>query len=404
MIISAIISEYNPLHNGHKYQIEKTKELTNCSGLICIMSGNFVQRGEPALIDKWNRTLMALKSGVDLVLELPSLYSLSSAEYFANAAVSILNSLSIVNYLSFGSELGEVKTLNKIASVLFDEPIEFKANIKKYIKAGYDFPTARALTVQNYFSEDPKTNYNEILNNPNNILGIEYCKALIKCKSTIEPFTIRRVGGSYNSLALSDTFSSASAIRHNLMNNDDLNSLLSHLPEGSSNTMKELKQSNYNFIFSKDMFSYIKYKLITDSSKDILNILDCNNDLLNRMMNFIGNSSSLDDFIKKVKTKGYTYTRISRILAQYFIGFEKYSLDSVTKLPIEYIRVLGLNSIGAEILKRIKNTSSIRIYTKLPKYITDPLLDMDVLSTNAYSILNDKISYKQDYIKSPIII
>lgn len=404
MIISSIICEYNPLHNGHRYQIKKTRELTNCDAIVSIMSGSFMQRGEPALIDKWSRTLMALNAGVDLVLELPALYSLSSAEYFASGAVSILNSTGVIDYLSFGSEHGDVSALHNVASILCKEPDIFKAQLKKYLKSGDDFPTARSKALLDYANYDKSADYSSIIETSNNILGIEYCKALINNNSIIRPFTIKRLGGAYNSLELHNNFSSASAIRHNIKSFNSIDSLKNFMPESSCEILKTLNSENYPFIFPEDMFKYLKYKLITGNSKEMLNILDCNADLLSRILNFLGQSSSMDEFIKRVKTKGYTYTRINRILSQYFIGFEKYDIDSIIKTPVDYIRVLGLNSVGAQVLKNIKEVSSLNIYTKLPRSVSNPLLSMDILSTNAYSILNEKLPFNADYRKSPIII
>lgn len=182
MNISGVIVEYNPFHNGHLYHINKTKEFTNCDGIVAVMSGNFVQRGVPSIIDKWNRTKMALLNGVDLVLELPVLYSLSSAEFFALGAVSLLNNIGVVSNLCFGSEVGDINNILEIAKVLYEESNEYKTLLKSHLNNGLSFPTARTEALREYLVYNEKTcfHFNNFLTSSNNILAIEYCKNLLK--------------------------------------------------------------------------------------------------------------------------------------------------------------------------------------------------------------------------------
>ena len=214
--ILGIVSEYNPFHNGHIHHLELSKQLTKTDFTVAVMSGNFVQRGDTALVDKWTRTEMALKGGIDLVLELPTVYAISSAENFADGAIKILNSLGVVDYLSFGSEIGEISPLNDVASILYKEPKEFSSLITAQLKSGLSYPRAREIALSQFFGTSKK--YTDILNNPNNILGVEYLKAIKKHRSHIKPLTIKRDYSDYNSKTVKNGIASATAIRTMIQN------------------------------------------------------------------------------------------------------------------------------------------------------------------------------------------
>lgn len=403
MNITSIISEYNPLHNGHLYHIKKTKELTNSDAIICIMSGNYVQRGLPAMIDKWNRSKIALECGADLVIELPVLYSLSSAEFFAFGAVSLLNSLGVVNSICFGSESGDIEHLNYIAGILHGEPIEFKASLKNYLNLGYAYPAARSKALNdyiNYLNSNINIDFKESLSTSNNILGIEYCKSLIKLNSNIKPYTLKREGASYNSENIHSIFSSATAIRKYIKENNDISELRNHMPLQSYDLIIELKNNNYDFANEDNMMKYLRYKHFCTNSS-IENLPDVSEGLHNKIYKNIDKSTNYSDLIENIKSKRFTYTRINRILCQYFIGFEKYDTRILRKEPCPYARVLGFNEMGTKILKEMKTNSSIPVYTKLPKINTE-VLDLDIEATKAYSLLNSHISPLSDYLISPI--
>ncbi|MBR4277086.1 MAG: nucleotidyltransferase family protein, partial [Lachnospiraceae bacterium] len=209
MIVNGIIAEYNPFHNGHIAHLEKTKEQTNADYTIVAMSGNFVQRGAPAVVDKYVRTKMALEGGADLVLEIPTCYSTSSAEYFASAGVALLDKIGVVDYLSFGSESGDIEILNHIASILLEEPPEFSEYMQRYLREGYTYPLARNNALIQY--ENSLFDATRVLESPNNILAIEYIKAILRRESTITPFTIKRQGSNYHDRYMADNATSASA-------------------------------------------------------------------------------------------------------------------------------------------------------------------------------------------------
>lgn len=406
MNISAIISEYNPLHKGHVYHINKTKELTNCDAIICIMSGNFVQRGLPAIMDKWSRAEMALLNGVDLVIELPTIYALSSAEFFAKGAVELINSLNVVQNLSFGSEYGDIDILMLIANILCEEPEDYKNLLKNYLSQGLPYTFSRSNALINYLKtlnlNYDLENIKDILNSPNNILGIEYCKSLIKNKSHINPITVKRKGSGYNEESLNNELSSATSIRKYLRLNKDYSILKQHLPEESYNLLNEFLNKCLILPSEDDMVNFLKFKVFTQHNK--LKLLpDASEGLHNKILNEIGLNNSFNDLVMSIKSKRYTFTRISRILCQYFIGFEEFDTKTMRSSSPEYARILGFNAKGKDILNKVKKNSSLKLYTNIPKY-HEEMLELDLQSTRAYSLLNKSVDYNKDYFQKPIII
>jgi len=398
-MITGIITEYNPFHKGHEYHLQNAKSDTNANGIVCVMSGNFMQRGIPGIIDKWKRAEMAIKNGVDLVLELPTVYSLSSAEHFAFGSVSLLNSLGIVDNLYFGSEEGRIDILESIAKILVSEPLEYKNILKSNLNLGLPFHLSRANAINKYLNSNDVLN---VLSNSNNILGIEYIKALITLQSQITPKTLKREGASYNDNDLSSSYSSATSIRKHLKENS-LNELIDVLPKASYDILCDLSSSNYSFIFEDDMFKYIKYKLFTNE-KSLLNLPDISEGLENKILKEVLNSNSLNELILNSKSKRYTYTRINRILAQSFLNLEEFDLLNLSKMIVPYARVLGFNSIGRNMLKDIKSKGSIDIITKVPRNNLCDHMKIDILATKGYSLLNQNINPMADYLKGPIII
>ena len=399
MNITGIITEYNPFHKGHLYHLNSSINLTNSEGTVCIMSGNFVQRGGPALVDKWTRTKMALDNGVDLVIELPTFYALSSAEFFAKGSIKILDSLGVVDSIFFGSECGNIDSLSLISKTLLEETPQFKTYLKENLNLGITYAKAREMTLikvlENY-------NLTDILNNSNNILGIEYIKNLMKINSSIKPVTFKREGSKYNDKVLNNDFSSATSIRKSLKENKSLEDLERYLPKSSYEILLDYKNNNKEYTFEDSMFDYIKYRLISKSI-NFNNIFEIKEGLDNKLLKEIYNSNSYNELLLNVKSKRYTYTKISRILTQIFLNFDKYSFEELSKDEYLYARVLGFNNIGQKILKNIKKNSSIPIITKVNNKDINPLLNLDIESTALYSLLNPCIDPKADYLNSPII-
>lgn len=399
MNVTGIITEYNPFHLGHLHHLKECKKNTNCNGVICVMSGNFVQRGMPAIMDKWERAKIAVKNGVDLVVELPLIFSISSAETFAYGAVALLEKTKIVNNIYFGSEHGNVLDLNKIASVIIKEPIEYKNTLKKELAKGVPYHYARLTSLKNYFND---INLEEIISSSNNILGIEYLKALIRLNSPIKPYTLKRIGSNYNDENITSLYASATSIRKTLSFND-FDKIKEVLPKESYEEIINLKNTDYKFVYPEDIFPFLKYKILTEG-ENLSKLSQLKEGLDNKIKKEILNSNNLNEFILNIKSKRYTYTAISRALVSFFIGMENFSLDDIKNSSIEYIRPLAFNERGSKILKEIKNKESVKIITKLPKNIENSMLSLDLLGTKAYSILNKNISPMEDYLRSPIFV
>ncbi|NRT89167.1 nucleotidyltransferase [Clostridium beijerinckii] len=399
LILTGIITEYNPFHKGHEYHLINAKSDTNADGIVCVMSGNFMQRGIPAIIDKWKRAEMAIKNGVDLVLELPLVYSISSAEHFAFGSVSLLNSLGVIDHLYFGSEEGNISILEDIAKVLVSEPLRYKKLLKDNLDLGLPFHLSRANALKDYLNSNKLL---DTISNSNNILGIEYIKSLIRLNSEIVPKTIKREGSLYNDINISDSFASATSIRKHLKEKS-LNDLADIMPKASYDILLNLSSSNYPFIFEEDTFKYIKYKLLTNE-RSLSNLPDASEGIDNKILKEILKSNSLNELILNSKSKRYTYTRISRILLQSFLNLEDFDLLNLSKSSVPYARVLAFNSTGQSILKSIKANSSINLITKVPRNNQCDHLKIDILGTKAYSLLNPKVNPMDDYLKGPFIM
>ncbi|MBK1810627.1 nucleotidyltransferase [Clostridium sp. YIM B02505] len=407
MNIVGIVTEYNPFHNGHKLHLEQTKKLTNADGVICVMSGNFVQRGLPSILDKWTRAQIAVLNGVDLVIELPTVFSVSSAEFFAKGAVDILNQTSVVKSICFGSEVGEIDIIMKVAKILSYESDEFKALLRNHLNLGKSYVKARSEALLEYFKKYDDLNLNteefeNFLNSSNNILGIEYCKSIIKSESNINPITIKRIGSEYNDITLTSSFASATAIREELYKNSSIDELYKYMPNTTIQIINDIRKNSNNFPSNDDFLKYIKYK-ITTNPDSFSKLPDNMEGLENKFIKEIIKAKSADELIMLVKSKRYAYTRLSRLICQYFIGFENYDIKSLRTSKPNYLRVLGLNSVGAQIVKEIKKKSEINIINKLPKQINDSMLELDLRASNAYSLINPVIPVNADYLISPFV-
>ncbi|BDR86495.1 nucleotidyltransferase [Clostridium tetani] len=402
MNITGVIVEYNPFHNGHLYHLNKTKEITDCDGIVAVMSGHFVQRGSPALLDKWTRAKLALLNGVDLVLELPTIYSTSSAEFFAYGATSLLDGINIVNNLCFGSELGNIDIILKTSKILQEEPLSFKEDLKNFIDKGISFPNAREKALINFMRKEKNSfDFNNVLCLSNNILALEYCKNLFKINSNIKPFTVKRQGSHYNCLHLRDNLSSATAIREYIGNNENLDNLVKSVPETVLNMLKNFQNEQCKFPFEEDMFTYIKHKYFSNTGS-IENLPDVSEGIHNRIYRALDTCNTLKEAMNMIKTKRYTYTRIKRILCHYFIGMDMINSDELRRKPCPYARILGFNRKGQDILKLIKKSSNIPIINKIPKKI-DSTLNLDINATKCYSLLNKKVNPLDDFLKKPVL-
>ena len=386
--ILGIISEYNPFHNGHLLHLQNSKKLTHTDFTIAVMSGNFVQRGDTSIVDKWTKTEMALKAGVDLVIELPTLYAISSAENFAEGAIKILNGLGVVDYVSFGSEIGEISPLNDVAQVLYKEPKEFSALIANQLRSGLSYPKARELAIQMYFGSSQK--YTDILQNPNNILGIEYLKALKKHKSPIRPITLKRKYSDYNSADVKSGIASATAIRTMLQNNKNVHYVV---PYETYELLEDKKKSGQIIpslsIFSKE----IMYSLRKMTLSEIASLPDVSEGLENKIKTAVNTSNNLEELISKIKSKRYTQSRIQRILLYALLNISEKDMN-MSRKQMPYIRVLGFNKHGKKIISAIANHNpKLQIIVSVKKFMENnsdrhlhTMMSKDIFATNVYTL------------------
>ena len=392
MPVNGIIAEYNPFHNGHKYQLEESLRRTKADYTIVVMSGNFVQRGAPALLDKHRRAEMALRGGADLVLELPNLYAVSSAEYFALGAVSLLDKLGVVTHLCFGSECGEIDHLRKIAEYLLQEPEKYRAALKTFLKLGFSYPNARSQAVAECNPFGKKCE--ELLSSPNNILGIDYIKALLNRQSEIIPVTVKRQGHGYHDrlcgISHPGDLVSALAIRESLYSGRETRQSISHMP-GEAGQILAAYLDGAKPVRANDFSSVLYYKLLTEREYGYEKYLDLSANLSDRIRNLLDKYTGFEDFCDLLKTKDMTYTRISRCLLHILLGIEKEHLELGKALDyISYARVLGFRRSAIPLLGAIKKHSGIPLITKLSaakKGLSEDsnrLLRQDILADEIY--------------------
>lgn len=412
MKVVGLITEYNPFHNGHEYHIEEAKRITGADYVIVVMSGNFVQRGAPALIDKYNRTKMALSCGADIVFELPVCYATASAEFFALGAISLLDKLGIVNNLCFGSECGDILALTSIANILVDEPIGYRNTLSSLIKEGKTFPAARMEAIKTFAPHLDDS----VLSSPNNILGIEYIKALIRLRSTINPVTITRKVAEYHkqelSMLISSTISSATAIRKALRDDIPISTLEQHVPNQVLDILHE--ENNKSFpIYENDYSLLLNYKLMQETSHTLTTYTDVSIDLANRIkgINTIGLSFPM--LAQGIKSRHLTLTRINRILIHillnlYTQNFESYNKSGYT----QYARILGFKKASTHLLRQIVKYNRIPVITKmgdatnLLSEIGLNMLKEDVFAAHLYNqVVYHKynVTLKDEYTRGVIV-
>lgn len=384
MKATGIVVEYNPFHNGHKYHLQKTKELNPNNIIIAVMSGDFVQRGEPSIIDRWTKTKMALANGVDLVIELPVFYSSQSAEIFAKGAVGILEELKCESMV-FGSESGKINELKRISTL--QESEEFKIKLKERLKSGDSYPTAHSSTMKEILGESEL--------NSNDILGLEYIKAIRYWKSSIIPMTLKREKVGYHDTNIVGDFASATKIREHLKKNEEISSIVT---QESFNTLKEYS----NFTYMENFYPFIRYELIKNSN-NLSDIQDMEIGFENRLLENAIKSINYDEFFKSISNRRYTTGRVQRVLTHTLLALTTNITEEVKK-SIPYVKVLGFNSKGREYLsylKKFDNSKIITSYKKMNENFSPEvcsLIEFNERSSQIYRLINNYNDYK-----SPII-
>lgn len=409
--VLGIVAEYNPFHNGHFYHMQESKKITEADSCICVISGNFTQRGEPSIVNKWVKTYMALCCGADLVIELPTIYSISSAENFASGAIKIFDSLKIVTDISFGAECNDLATLNNIANVFYSEPANYKTILNHELKRGLSYPMARENAVLMYLNDIKR--YANVLTNSNNILAIEYLKALKQQKSMIQPNIVPRKNVYYNDQKIVDDFASATAIRK-LMLKREYAEVRKVVPRSTYQIIGEEYKKNHIILGIKKYEKEIIYALRVMPIEEIQNLPDVNEGLEFAIKKAASETNNIEELIEKVKSKRYTQTRIQRILLYVLLGITKKDMEDSKKM-VPYVRVLGFNSRGKILISEIMNQNpKLNMITSVGKYVNKKMpknkqltrmLDLDINATNIYTLgYGGESKANLDYTQNMIII
>lgn len=392
MNVIGIIAEYNPFHNGHAYQIAHVKKNLHADYIVVAASGDYVQRGEPALLDKYTRARMALSSGADLVLELPVLWSTASAELFADAGISLFEKTGCVNGICFGAESGDLALLRRIADVLADEPADLKASLKYNLKSGSTFPKAREAALLSYFSGSAGQDgalpvsaeaLSSLLASPNNILALEYLKALRRRASSITPYLLKREGAAYHETSIrsgaSEVPASASAIRHTLFadaagacgnsadraSEDSADGILRHAMPQEALAILQDYRADFPLLCADDFSSILGYLLLSSSATQLARTADSSPEFANRMQNQLPYYTSFSSFASRLKSKEMTLTRINRILLHSILGITSSDYacgNALDKIP--YLRILGFRKSAAPLLAALKASAAVPLITR----------------------------------------
>lgn len=409
--VLGIIVEYNPFHFGHLYHIQEAKELVKPDYVVAVMSGNFCQRGEPAIVNKFARTETAIKSGIDLVFELPTVYAVQDAGGFAVGSIGILHKMGVVTDIVFGSESGDIDFLNKVARLLANQTYEFQQTLKNKLKLGYSYPNARKYALMDVLNNDV-----EKISKSNDILGIEYLKAIIKYNSNITPRVIKRIGADYNDETFRGRLSSASAIRK-IIKQGEFSKVQEALPEWTFEILSREFSLGRGPVFWEDLNFLIAFfrKL---KREDFERIYSFNEGLDLRFFEAARNYGDLQSFIEGVKTKRFTYSRIRRAILHVLFNMDKPFVEISNEEGPQYLRVLGFNKKGRELLKIIKEKASIPVIStpslyknvldewkkklaeeKVPVQINDKIylrqFETDILASDLYTFLYPEKSQRQ---------
>ena len=401
MKVAGVITEYNPFHNGHKYQLEQIKRQTSADYIVVAMSGNFVQRGEPAIIDKYERTRMALLSGADLVLELPSVFATASAEFFARGGVSVLKNTGVVDTLCYGVESVDHELTKLVAGVLKNPPAAYSASLARLIQGGMSFPVARSRALCEYFQDNydsASEKLDAFIASPNNILAIEYEKALIDCDIT--GFPIQRVGEGYHSTDSTCEFSSATAVcgvissvcntaNHLTVNSSstsqfgNLTALNTLMPADCAKILTHCV-TNGHIVFPDAISDLLYYRLISERNVGYEKYADCTKELSAKITKNLYKYESFTQFCNLLKSKNLTYTRISRVLTHILLGIENDDFNICIDNP--YLRILGFKKSSGELMHLLKKRASVPIITKVADAPYE-LFSKDIFAADLYGRL-----------------
>lgn len=395
-----IVVEYNPFHNGHFYHVTQSKNMTNADVVIAVMSGNFLQRGEPALVSKWHRTKMALQNGVDIVIELPYVYSTANAPIFAEGAISLLDAIQCHSF-SFGSEDGEIEPFLNTASLINENLDEYNELIKQYVSTGVSYPKS-LYNAYEQLKLKKQQRYID-LSQPNNILGFHYIVAAQKLNLSIKPVTIQRLNAGYHdSIDEKSTIASATGIRKAVFEAGNIDSIRPYVPVATFSELDEWQQNYSFFVHWETFWPLLKYGIMRHTPKKLTAYADVSEGIENALIKHAKHSNSFSEFMSQIKSKRYTWTRLQRMLTHIYTGITKDELHQFESPS--YIRLLGMTAKGQAYLSEKKKELRLPLISRVAQ-VKDPMLAIDIRASEMYALgieLSSKNKIDEDYKTPPI--
>jgi predicted nucleotidyltransferase len=414
MKVLGLITEYNPFHNGHLYHLRESKRISGASHTVAVMSGHFLQRGEPAIADKWTRAAMAVASGVDLVLELPVIYACSSADHFARGSILLLDQLGCVTDICFGSENGRLDHMDRISDVIAEPSPDYIILLKKELSKGLSFAAAQQVAVMQVLEQtSPDDQLKSVFGQPNNLLGIAYLTHLKNINSRMTAHTIQRVGAGYHDEKLHQKISSATGIRHQIKKSGDMDSVRCNIPDPAYQIMRRGISDNGGPVFISDFEPALMTLLKRAHEQELASLPHVTEGLENRIMRCIGKTGTLDDFFMCVKNKRVPYTRLQRMAMHLLLNIDvsmAYKWYNHLKPP--YARILAFNHQGRSLIRHCREYAKIPFISKTAAFHSDdPLLNemlmLDYRASRVYGTVlkNQRFSQGEpDKLMSPIYL
>nr|GGG69897.1 UPF0348 protein YlbM [Virgibacillus oceani] len=379
-----LIVEYNPFHNGHVYHLEEARKKSNADCMITVMSGSFLQRGEPAIIDKFHRTKAALKSGIDIVVELPYVFAVQSSDLFAKGSVQTLHELG-VSSICFGSESGDITDFTSSHTTFKARETQYRETLQSNLDLGLSFPEASRIA----YREIGLTTDRMDLSKPNNILGFSYVKAIVENNLPIEPLTIKRSKSNYHDETITSSIASATSIRKELFAFGIMTpEIASTIPENTEHQLKIYKEKTKVWHSWEAYFPFLHYRVMTMTTDELQQIQGVDEGLENRIKKTANQAASFQEWVEKIKTKRYTWTRLQRIFVHILTNTKKADMNFVQSLSrIPYVRILGLTENGKAYLNQVKKDMEVPIVTQLSRSMNEMLSIEEKASHAYYSIL-----------------
>ncbi|MCQ6265679.1 nucleotidyltransferase [Fictibacillus sp. WQ 8-8] len=398
-----IIVEYNPFHNGHSYHLQQSKKQSESDIIVAVMSGNFLQRGEPAILSKWDRSRTALMGGADLVIELPYLFAVSPAPIFAQSSVFLLNEMG-VDAICFGSESGNMDSFYHTISELEKNKTLYDQSFQSFIKQGYSFPKASSLAADSLMLSSNTLD----LAKPNNILGIEYVKAILDQEFPIKPNTIKRIGAAYHEDQITaHKIASATAIRKTLFESENIstNEIKEAVPDYTRDILESHLQETGQFTTWESLYPILRYKLLSSTPEQLSELYETEEGLEHRLRSVISGANNFHEFMAALKTKRYTWTRLQRMCLHILHNIKKETAAEWVRKGPPYIRILGMSSEGQRYLRMRKKEVTVPIVTTVSQY-SHPMLELEQRVSSIYyagypqAVLSKKI--KEEYSTPPL--